>query len=133
MCLEAKSRQNSKAGESVGQGNHHRVYANFLSCYFTIFVFLDFSQHERPFVPRMTITSGLGFPLKVNLNVPPSFSSSFSVCYCSRGSPKTFQASGLLRKGAKGGQATLSFLFIDTCNQSSDEWGFTKTIELGKY
>lgn len=103
MCLEAKSRQNSKAGESVGQGNHHRVHANFLSCNFTIFVLLDLSQYGRPLVPRMTITGRLGFPLEVNLKVPPSFSSSFRVHFVSQGNPKIFQASGLLREGERGG------------------------------
>lgn len=107
MCLGAKSRQNSEPGESVGPGNHHRVHANFVSCNFTIFVFLDRSQHGRPLVPRMTVTSGLRFPLEVNLNVPPSFSSSFRVCYISRGNPKIFQDSALLREGAGGCQAIL--------------------------
>lgn len=93
-----------KQGIGGDQGNCHTVHASFLSYNFTIFVFLDVSQNETPFVPRMTITSRLRFLLEVNLNVPPSFSSQFRVHYVSRGNSKIFQASGLLRGEARRSQ-----------------------------
>lgn len=51
-----------------------------------------------------------------------------------QGSPSILQASGLLRGTAKGWKTILCHVwFIDTCNQSLDEWGFTETIALEKY
>lgn len=54
--------------------------------------------------------------------------------YGPQGSAKILQASGLLGGAAKGRETILRHVwFIDTCNQSSDEWEFTETIALGKY
>ena len=103
MCLEAKSRQNSKAGESVDKEITTGSMPTFCPETLYHFCISGFEPKGRPLVPRMTITSGLGFPLEVNLNVLPSPSSSFKVRYVSWGNPKIFQASGLLREGAKGG------------------------------
>lgn len=86
-------------------------------------MFLDFRQCGGPFVPRMTRASALEFPLEVP-------SAPHLECVAVPEAPQDLP--GWFTEGRSKLVSVMS-QFTATCNQSSDGWGFTKTIELGKY
>lgn len=82
----------------------------------------------------MTRTSGLGFPLELNLSVPPSFSSSFRGLVMFPEAAQRFSRPLVYWEKEQGEAKLFSVIsqFIATCNQSSDEWGFTKNNWIRK-